>query len=154
MSQRSRGRRVLVVLGFIVAAAAAGIGGYLLESATGQEWTRYLPMAVVVTAAVLTPDSNWSRTFQKVTMCTVDPGGWSTAARARSVMPYRADCAEDAGGLVAAARLVHPACGLVVAVADLVPAGVFVPRAKCGSSLGCDCSGGRSVRMRVVDMFG
>lgn len=54
MRTPNRRTRVLVVIGFVLAAVVAGVAGYYLERAVGQAWVRYLPMALVVVAAVIT----------------------------------------------------------------------------------------------------
>jgi purine-cytosine permease-like protein len=46
----SQRRRTAAVIGFIVAAVVAGVLGALLEHATGQWWTRYAFLPVVVAA--------------------------------------------------------------------------------------------------------
>lgn len=45
--------RILVTIGLIVAAAAAGVLGGLLEESTDQTWLRYVPMIPVIAIAVV-----------------------------------------------------------------------------------------------------
>ncbi|CCH30725.1 hypothetical protein ABZ816_00480 [Actinosynnema sp. NPDC047251] len=53
MKTPSRRTRVLAMIGFVLAAAAAGVAGYHLEQAVGQPLLRYLPLALVVAVGVV-----------------------------------------------------------------------------------------------------
>jgi hypothetical protein len=53
MTGPTRRVKILVTIGIIVAAAAAGVLGGLLEQSTGHTWLRYVPMIPVIAIAVV-----------------------------------------------------------------------------------------------------